>query len=122
VIAGAWFAARPPFPKQAVAPEPVVADVRPSLVVLPFANLSDNEEQGYLADGITEDLTTELARVPGLFVISPGDLLCRREPRARLLKKRGGLHRPGPPPAIRLTTVLLSPRPRDIMQLPAQVW
>ena len=50
--------------------EPAVADGKPSLVVLPFANLSDDKEQGYLADGITEDLTTELARVPGLFVIS----------------------------------------------------
>jgi adenylate cyclase len=71
VIAGAWFAWRPPAPETAVvAPDPVVADARPSLVVLPFANLSDDKEQGYLADGITEDLTTELARVPGLFVIS----------------------------------------------------
>jgi adenylate cyclase len=42
----------------------------PSIVVLPFDNLSDDKEQGYLADGITEDLTTELAGVPGLFVIS----------------------------------------------------
>ena len=46
------------------------ADARPSLAVLPFANLSDDKEQGYLADGISEDLTTELARVPGLFVVS----------------------------------------------------
>ncbi|MBB3147639.1 TolB-like protein/class 3 adenylate cyclase [Phyllobacterium trifolii] len=45
-------------------------DTRPSLVVLPFDNLSDVAEQGYLADGITEDLTTELARVSGLFVVS----------------------------------------------------
>jgi TolB-like protein/class 3 adenylate cyclase len=71
VVAGAWFASRPPAP-EVVAPAdpPVVADARPSLVVLPFANLSDDKEQGYLADGITEDLTTELARVPGLFVSS----------------------------------------------------
>jgi TolB-like protein/class 3 adenylate cyclase len=48
----------------------VTADTRPSLVVLPFDNLSDDKEQGYLADGIAEDLTTELARIPGLFVIS----------------------------------------------------
>ena len=47
-----------------------MTDGKPSLVVLPFANLSDDKEQGYLADGITEDLTTELARVPGLFVVS----------------------------------------------------
>lgn len=37
--------------------------------MLPFDNLSD-KQQGYLADGITEDLTTELARLPGLFVVS----------------------------------------------------
>ena len=42
----------------------------PSLVVLPFDNISDDKEQGFLADGITEDLTTELARIPGLFVVS----------------------------------------------------
>ena len=41
-----------------------------SLVILPLTNLSDDREQGYLADGLTEDLTTDLARVPGLFVIS----------------------------------------------------
>ncbi len=43
---------------------------KPSLVVLPFDSLSDDKEQGYLADGITEDMTTALARIPGLFVIS----------------------------------------------------
>jgi TolB-like protein/class 3 adenylate cyclase/Flp pilus assembly protein TadD len=43
---------------------------RPSLVVLPFENLSDDKEQAYLADGITEDLTTDLARIPNLFVMS----------------------------------------------------
>lgn len=41
-----------------------------SIAVLPFANLSEAEEQAYLANGFTDDLTTELARVPGLFVVS----------------------------------------------------
>ncbi|MFZ1428903.1 MAG: adenylate/guanylate cyclase domain-containing protein [Geminicoccaceae bacterium] len=41
-----------------------------SIAVLPFENLSDDAEQGYLADGITDDTTTDLARVPGLFVAS----------------------------------------------------
>ena len=50
--------------------ESVIPDARPSIIVLPFDNLSDDKEQGYLADGITEDITTELARIPGLFVIS----------------------------------------------------
>jgi TolB-like protein len=43
---------------------------RLSIVVLPFTNLSDDREQQYFADGITEDLTTDLSRLAGLFVIS----------------------------------------------------
>jgi adenylate cyclase len=66
---GAWLALRTPAPETVVTGS-VVAAGMPSLVVLPFANLSDDTEQGYLADGITEDLTTELARLSGLFVIS----------------------------------------------------
>ena len=45
---------------------------RPSLVVLPFANVSGDAEQEYFADGMSEDLISELARVPGLFVIGRG--------------------------------------------------
>jgi adenylate cyclase len=43
---------------------------RLSIVVLPFTNLSDDHEQQYFADGITEDLTTDLSRIAGMFVIS----------------------------------------------------
>ena len=43
---------------------------RLSIVVLPFANLSDDREQQYFADGITEDLTTDLSRIANLLVIS----------------------------------------------------
>jgi TolB-like protein/class 3 adenylate cyclase len=43
---------------------------RLSIVVLPFANLSNNPEQEYFADGITEDLTTDLSRIADSFVIS----------------------------------------------------
>jgi TolB-like protein len=45
---------------------------RLSIVVLPFANLSNDREQQYFADGITEDLTTDLSRLAGMFVISRG--------------------------------------------------
>jgi TolB-like protein len=38
--------------------------------VLPFSNMSSDPEQEYFADGITDGLITELARLPGLFVIS----------------------------------------------------
>ena len=69
-IGTAWWRPWEP-PTHAAAPaQNAVADARPSLVVLPFDNLSDNKEQEYLANGFTEDLTTELARVPGLFVVS----------------------------------------------------
>jgi TolB-like protein/class 3 adenylate cyclase len=43
---------------------------RLSIVVLPFSNLSDYREQQYFADGITDDLTMELSRIAGMFVIS----------------------------------------------------
>ncbi len=41
---------------------------RPSIAVLPFANMSGDPEQDYLADGITEDIITALARLRWLFV------------------------------------------------------
>jgi adenylate cyclase len=43
---------------------------RLSIVVLPFTNLSDDREQQYFADGITDDLTTDLSRIAHMFVIS----------------------------------------------------
>jgi adenylate cyclase len=43
---------------------------KPSVVVLPFLNLSDEPEQEYLADGLTEELTSDLASNPWVFVIS----------------------------------------------------
>src|SRR5215471_12740259 len=55
--------ATPPIFQPAVAP-------RLSIVVLPFANLGNDLEQQYFADGITEDLTTNLSRIAGMLVIS----------------------------------------------------
>jgi TolB-like protein/class 3 adenylate cyclase/Tfp pilus assembly protein PilF len=43
---------------------------KPSIIVLPFANMGGNADEDYFADGITEDLTTDLSRLSGLFVIS----------------------------------------------------
>src|SRR5262245_5607142 len=43
---------------------------KPSIVVLPFVNMSGDPSQEYFSDGITEDLTTDLAKVPDLFVIA----------------------------------------------------
>ena len=43
---------------------------RPSIAVLPFDNMSGDPEQGYFADGMTEDIITDLSKVSGLFVIA----------------------------------------------------
>jgi adenylate cyclase len=42
----------------------------PSIAVLPFNNMSSDPEQEFFADGLTEDIITELSRFSGLFVIS----------------------------------------------------
>jgi TolB-like protein/class 3 adenylate cyclase/Tfp pilus assembly protein PilF len=52
-----------------VAAVPATAS-RLSIVVLPFENLSHDPDQDYFADGITEDLTTDLSRIAGSFVIA----------------------------------------------------
>jgi adenylate cyclase len=54
----------------AISPRLKPIEDRPSLAVLPFANMSSNPEQEYFADGITDGLIMELSRLPGLFVIS----------------------------------------------------
>ncbi len=43
---------------------------KPSIAVLPFTNMSGDPEQDYFADGMTEDLITDLSKISGLFVIA----------------------------------------------------
>ncbi|MFC1580820.1 tetratricopeptide repeat protein [Thermodesulfobacteriota bacterium] len=43
---------------------------KPSVAVLPFKNLSGDQEQEYLADGITENIITALSKIPKMFVIA----------------------------------------------------
>jgi TolB-like protein/class 3 adenylate cyclase/cytochrome c-type biogenesis protein CcmH/NrfG len=64
-------------PVAAAAPNPVGGTIDPgraasrlSLVVLPFDNLSGDPDQEYFADGLTEDLTADLSRIDGSFVIA----------------------------------------------------
>ncbi len=50
--------------------QPLPLPDKPSIAVLPFDNMSGDPEQGYFADGLAEDITTELSRFSSLFVIS----------------------------------------------------
>jgi TolB-like protein/class 3 adenylate cyclase len=74
-VGGWWFwPATKPASTAAVAAatsiaQPLVAP-RLSIVVLPFANLSNDPDQQYFTDGITEDLTTDLSRLPNMLVIA----------------------------------------------------
>jgi adenylate cyclase len=50
-------------------PSPALPD-KPSVAVLPFTNMSGDSEQEYFADGITEDIITDLSKIAGLLVIA----------------------------------------------------
>jgi TolB-like protein/Flp pilus assembly protein TadD len=66
--------------------EVATTDGRPSIVVLPFDNRSGDPNEDHIADGISEDLTTDLSRVGGLFVFSrniAGDMKLRIAPGRR---------------------------------------
>jgi TolB-like protein len=76
VIAGGLWLLRTlqMMPSGTVTATPVAAAALPaqrlSIVVLPFASLSDDREQQHFTDGITADLTTDLSLIPGFLVIS----------------------------------------------------
>jgi adenylate cyclase len=58
-------------PSHAITAEADNSDLPPlSIAVLPFENLSGDPEQAYLADGISEDLTTDLSHLDNAFVIA----------------------------------------------------
>jgi adenylate cyclase len=58
-----------PVPKQVETP-PLPA--RPSIVILPFRNLTGNPEQDYLGDGLRIDIQNALVKVSGVFIIAAG--------------------------------------------------
>jgi TolB-like protein/class 3 adenylate cyclase len=72
ILAGAAYLHQPAALWAALlgSPGELVVPNRTSIAVLPFQNLSGDEEQDYFSDGLTTDLTTDLARFKNLFVIA----------------------------------------------------
>jgi TolB-like protein len=76
VLTATWYLARSPLNPQPSVLSPQAASAalplpdKPSIVVLPFDNMSGDPKQDYLGDAIAEDLTTDLSKLSGLFVIS----------------------------------------------------
>src|SRR3984957_1627249 len=66
---GAWWFLNANRPAAVASKAPAEA-ARLSIVVLPFTNLSNDSAQDYFADGVTENLTTELSRLHNSFVIA----------------------------------------------------
>ena len=56
----------PPAGAAAAAP---LRSEKPSVAILPFSNMSNDPEQEFFSDGITEDIITDLSKVSGLFVL-----------------------------------------------------
>jgi adenylate cyclase len=59
-----------PEAEKKLADAPAQSMEQPSIVVLPFTNMSGDAEQEFFADGLTEDIITELSRFKHLFIIS----------------------------------------------------
>ena len=69
-VALVWFKSREAEQTVTSAnPEAVALPDKPSIAVLPFTSLSDDPAQAYFADGMTDDLITDLSKLQGLFVV-----------------------------------------------------
>jgi TolB-like protein len=68
----------------AEASAPSVARAKPSITVLPFDNMSNDPSQAYFADGIAEDIITDLSQEPGLLVIARNSSFAYRGRRTKV--------------------------------------
>ena len=71
---------------------PLSPDRRLSMVVLPFKNLSNEPEQEYFAEGITDDLTADLSRIGDSFVIAPSTARTYKDADPKRVGRELGVH------------------------------
>jgi len=98
-------------------PTPPPLPSKPSVVVLPFANLSGDPDQSYLSDGLTEDVITSMSRFQSLFVIGTESALAFNDKTATLTEiandlgveyvVEGSIRRSGD--CLRITAQLIDP-------------
>ena len=81
VVAGFAVWLSPKFEKSTSLQEilPAIPDNRPSIAVLPFDNLGGDPDQDYFADGLADDLITDLSKIPGLFVTARNSSFAYRD-------------------------------------------
>lgn len=63
-----WQPWAPTFERTSVSEMKFALPDKPSIAVLPFENLSETEEQDFFADGMTDDIITDLSKISGIFV------------------------------------------------------
>ncbi|MFT5485438.1 MAG: TolB-like protein/class 3 adenylate cyclase/Flp pilus assembly protein TadD [Paracoccaceae bacterium] len=76
---GAWWFQQGRDASVTAAGPGAASSQKPSIAVLPFSNSSGDKGQAYFADGITQDITTDLSKVAGLFVTSRSATLKYRD-------------------------------------------
>jgi TolB-like protein/class 3 adenylate cyclase/Tfp pilus assembly protein PilF len=92
VAAGSYYLRQPAALWDAVQGDPAALPEHPAIAVLPFDDMSPTHDQQYLADGITEDLITGLAKIPELLVTARTASFAYKGKDIRQLRKDLGVH------------------------------
>ena len=85
-VVGLWWMQRPNLPVLDAGLVTAAKSGKPSIAVLPFINMSNDEEKEYFADGMTDNLIADLSKVSGLTVISRNSVFSYKGKSAKALE------------------------------------